>query len=69
MDEAHSWQHTRLITYTIYCMNSTEKKKPTLQEWHPLYTDIKPEVEKPATPEEQAEILKRAEANIHLLKK
>jgi hypothetical protein len=41
-------------------MNSTDKKKPTLHEWHPLITDRKKEEEKPPTKEESEAIVKRA---------
>jgi len=39
MQDAKAWEHTRLINYTLYCANTTDKKKPTLQEYFPLLTD------------------------------
>jgi hypothetical protein len=41
-------------------MNSTDKKKPTLHEWHPLITDKNPIEDKPPTKEESDAIVKRA---------
>lgn len=39
MEDAKAWEHTRLINYTLYCANTTDKKKPSLQDYFPLLTD------------------------------
>lgn len=47
--QAKLTEQTRFITYSIYCAIVSEKDRVTMQEYHPIYTDVleekEPEVE------------------------
>ncbi len=69
MRRSYDKEHTRMIAYTIYATNSTEKTKPDIYEWWPLLSDKN--IQKPKvdvyTPEEKAELLKTVSERLQLL--
>lgn len=58
---AKSWEHTRLISYTLYSVNST--KKVSIEQYMPLLTDpvVVPIV---ITKEDREEMMKKAQERL-----
>lgn len=56
-----------MIAYTIYCMNSTEKKKPSIYEWWPLITDPPKEQPDVYTEEEKEQLVKDSLERLNML--
>lgn len=67
-NEARNWAHTRNIVYTLFCINSTEKNKPTLAEFMPLLIDPVSLVQnQEMTPERKEELFKIANDRLRAL--
>lgn len=65
--EARNWAHTRNIMYTLFCINTTEKNKPTLSEFMPLLIDSVSLPSPEMTPERKDELFKIANERLRAL--
>lgn len=66
--EARQWAHTRNVMYTLFCINTTEKNKPSLSEFMPLLIDnLAPIKDSEMTEERKAELMEIANARLRAL--
>ena len=66
--EARQWAHTRNVMYTLFCINTTEKNKPSLSEFMPLLIDnFTPIKDSEMTEERKAELMEIANARLRAL--
>lgn len=63
---AKAWEHTRMISYTLYCVNSTKKVK--IDEYMPLITDPIKHV-KVITQEDKQKLLQMSEDRLRMIGK
>jgi hypothetical protein len=65
--EARNWAHTRNITYTLFCINTTDKDKPELSDFMPLLIDSIKTPEPEMTPERKDEMMNIANERLRIL--
>lgn len=66
--EARQWAHTRNVMYTLFCINTTEKNKPSLSEFMPLLIDnFTPIKDSEMTEERKAELMEIANMRLRAL--
>lgn len=66
--EANKWAHTRNVVYTLFCINTTEKNKPSISEFMPLLIDnFTPIKDQEMTEERKAELMEIANARLRAL--
>lgn len=65
--EARNWAHTRNITYTLFCINSSEKNKPTISDFMPLLIDPVKSTEPEMTQDRKDELQRIANERLRIL--
>jgi hypothetical protein len=62
------WEHTRMVCYYLYAVNTTEKKKKTPHEMMPLLTDkVDKVIADPVTGEERQRLIELAQSRANLI--